>query len=454
MTNVLNIQMLGGFQLSIADDVIDSRSLRVQSLLAFLLLHRHNPQPRQQIASHLWPDSPDSQARANLRKLLHQLKQTLPDAPRFLQIKTDLLQWREDAGYNFDVAQFEKRVSQAKPTPPHQQEALLKQAADLYRGDLLPACYEEWIIPWREQLRQTYGSVLYDLVQLLEEQKKYRNAILYAQQLSQLAPLHEAVYRRLMRLHSLNGDRAGAIETFRHCERLLREELAIEPSAATRELYTQILAASRPKSHRHNLPQQLTSFIGREDELALIAERFRDEDCRLLTLVGPGGVGKTRLGLQAASALIDRFEDSVFFVSLEPVASSGQFVTAVAEALNFSFYSPHDLWQQVIDYLRQKQLLLVLDNFEHLLEVAGLLPDLLHHSEGVNMLITSRERLKLPQEWVLEIAGLPFPANNQDEALEGYGAVRLFLQRARQVRPELVWNEREKRATVRICRIL
>jgi predicted ATPase/DNA-binding SARP family transcriptional activator len=454
MTHALHVQLLGGFHLLHGDEFIDVRSVRIQALLAYLLLHRHGPQPRQQIAAHLWPDSRETQARANLRKLLHQLKKTVPQSDRFLQVDTDALAWRAGAPYSCDVVQFEEATARAGQATGTQQQASLERAVDLYRGDLLPACYDEWIWPLREQLRQTHGEALYELVRLLEARRAFHQAIRFARQLCRFDPLREASHRQLMRLYWLSGDRARAIEAYRRCKQLLRDELAVEPGTATRDLYAQILDDQKPKQPRHNLPQQLTSFVGRADELSIISQRLQDENCRLLTLVGPGGIGKTRLAVQAASQLVDRFEAGVSFVSLEPVSSPDLLVAAFAEALNVSFYEPHDLEQQLLDYLRQKQLLLVLDNFEHLLDAAGWLVDLLERARSVKLLVTSRERLKLPQEWLFQVGGLPGPEGAQDERFQEYGAVQLFLQRARKVRSPWTWTTSEKEAVAHICRQL
>lgn len=454
MMHALHVQLLGGFHLLHGDDFIVVRSVRIQALLAYLLLHRHGPQPRQQIAAHLWPDSRETQARANLRKLLHQLKKTVPQSDRFLQVDADALRWREDAPYSCDVVQFEEATARAGQATGKQQQASLERAVDLYRGDLLPACYDEWIWPLREQFRQTYGEALHELVRLLEARRAFHQAIRYARHLRRFDPLREASHRQLMRLYWLSGDRARAIEAYRRCKHLLHDELAVEPGTATRDLYTQILDDQKAKQPRHNLPQQLTSFVGRADELSIISQRLQDEGCRLLTLAGPGGIGKTRLALQAASQLVDRFQDGVFFVSLEPVSSPDLLVAAFAEALNVSFYEPHALEQQLLDYLRQKQLLFVLDNFEHLLDAAGWLVDLLEQARGVKLLVTSRERLKLPQEWLLQVGGLPRPEDAGDEGFQEYGAVQLFLQRARKVRSPWIWTTSEKEAVIQVCRQL
>ncbi|MBX3085800.1 MAG: helix-turn-helix domain-containing protein [Anaerolineae bacterium] len=178
------------------------------------------------------------------------------------------------------------------------------------------------------------------------------------------------------------------------------------------------------------IPSQSTPFLGRETELAQIADRLTDPHCRLLTLIGLGGTGKTRLAVQAAAARTGDFADGVYFVSLAPVGSSALIVAAIASVLQLSFYGQEDPKRQVVNFLRGKHILLVMDNCEHLLDGIGLLTDLLADSLRVKILATSRERLNLHEEWVLQVEGLSFPAQKTNEEIGRYSAVELFVQTA------------------------
>ena len=212
---------------------------------------------------------------------------------------------------------------------------------------------------------------------------------------------------------------------------------------------------------RHNLPAETTPFIGRDDELAELAQQFADDNARIITILGPGGVGKTRLALEAAAAQLDNFAHGVYWVPLAPVCAlcpEEDLVTTVAEVVGCQFQgenraeSPQmsDVQkQQLLDYLRQKSMLLVMDNFEHVVGAAGLVADILQAAPGVRVLATSRERLNLQGEILVRIQGMDFP---EEEALDNaldYSAVQLFLQSARRVRPDFALSADEYDSTMR-----
>lgn len=202
----------------------------------------------------------------------------------------------------------------------------------------------------------------------------------------------------------------------------------------------------------HNLPPQPTLFIGRTQELAEIDRILTDPACRLLTLVGPGGIGKTRLSLEAAAAHLSAFADGVYFVPLQSLSDADSIMTAVAEAMNFQFLSAGDKKANILRYLEPKQTLLLLDNFEHLLDGAEFVSEMLTAASGLCILITSRERLNLREEWVYEVGGLSVPAA-EAAAFEGYSAVQLFAQNARRVSPGFSLDT-ERASIARICALV
>ncbi len=204
-----------------------------------------------------------------------------------------------------------------------------------------------------------------------------------------------------------------------------------------------------------NLPAPRTSFVGRADELASIDRMLDESDCRLLTLVGPGGVGKTRLALEAAARRIDRYQHGVHFVPLVGVPAPDLLAPAVAESLQFQVDSAHSALparDQLVDYLRERATLLVLDNFEHLLDARDLLIEVIEQAPQVEMLTTSRERLQVQSEWVLDLEGLEV-GNGNGHARES-AAVRLFVDRARQVDSGYTLSDEESPHVERVCRLV
>jgi DNA-binding SARP family transcriptional activator len=302
----LHIQLLGDFRL-----VYDSRPVtsvntpRLQSLLAYLVLHRKAPQARHYVAFLFWPDSTEAQAHTNLRNLLYHLRQALPEADRFLYADNQTLQWQAEAPFTLDVAEFEGALAQAERVEQTgDQVALgtaLEEAVDLYGGDLLPSCYDDWILPERQRLRQAFTEALEGLILMLEGQRDYRAAIGYAQRLLRHDPLHEATCRRLMRLQALSGDRAGALRTYHTCATVLQRELAVEPSPATRQAYERLLQTDRlpapPPAQGLGLAA-VWPLVGRHEEWARLQAAWQAAAAggpSFVLVEGEAGMGKTRL---------------------------------------------------------------------------------------------------------------------------------------------------------------
>ena len=181
----------------------------------------------------------------------------------------------------------------------------------------------------------------------------------------------------------------------------------------------------------HNLPHAAAPFINRTREIAEIAQRLNDANCRLLTLVGPGGIGKTRLAIRVAANCIDQFDDGVYFAPLQPLDSPEFILSAIIDVVSPQSRSGSDLKHQLLQYLREKALLLVLDNFEHLLDGAELLTEILEAAPEVKLLVTSREALNLQGEWRYAVTGLEYPETSAAQQAEAFSAVQLFVERAR-----------------------
>lgn len=468
LTQILHIHLLGHFRLTYGDTTLTTvNTSRLQSLLAYLVLQRHASQPRHHLAFLLWPDTPEAQAHTNLRTLLHRLRQALPEADCFLQADAQTVRWQPNAPFTLDVADFEQALKQANTI------TTLQQAIDFYQGDLLPGCYDDWILPHRERLRQVFSQALEQLSIRLENEHDYPAAIRTTQRLLRHDPLHEVTYRRLIRLHALNGNRAGVQQVYQDCLATLRRELDVAPSPATQQAYERLAYIDTPITQRHNLPVQLIPFVGREEELAQLANLLANPACRLLTIVGPGGMGKTRLAIRAARAQIGVYLHGIYLAPLAATISADFLVSALADALNFAFHGPEDPKIQLLNYLREKEMLLVLDNFEHLLSPsvsspeggikggAGFLVEILTSAPEVKLLVTSRERLNLPGEWLFEIEGLntpppvsPLTGEDTVTKLETYSAVALFLQAARRVQSSFQLTAETRAAVAYLCRLV
>lgn len=206
---------------------------------------------------------------------------------------------------------------------------------------------------------------------------------------------------------------------------------------------------------RYNLPLIATPFVGREEELAEINRLIADSSSRLLTIHGPGGIGKTRLALQAALEHLQDFQHGVYFVDLAAVEEADLIIPAVADAVQFNFFGSDEPEVQLLNYLQSKEMLLVLDNFEHLTEEGvPLLPRILQAAPQVNLLVTSRERLNLREEWLLPLRGLPVPEAVVEDGDTAATSIRLFVQSARRVRPNFRSDVDSLRAIHRICQLV
>lgn len=287
----LHVQLLGDFRLTYDDKPLTRIvHARQQALLAYLLLHRDAPQSRRHLAFLFWPDTDESQALTNLRNLLHKLRRAWPDSENFLQVGTQTIQWHPNAPTTVDVTDFFALAQSSS-------QADLEQAVTLYQGDLLPSCYDEWILPERERLQRVLFDALEKLVAQLASTRQYAEAIGYAQQLVNHDPLREDSYRRLMQLHALNGDRASVMHVYHTCVTTLQRELKIEPSPPTQQLYERLLNFQPPQSPRH-VHATAIPLVGREQEWAQLREAWEKIAVRrphLVLIKGEAGIGKTRL---------------------------------------------------------------------------------------------------------------------------------------------------------------
>jgi DNA-binding SARP family transcriptional activator len=305
--SVLQIQLFGNLSVRYQNARLNNlNSPRLQSLLAYLLIHMDIPQPRTQLAFLLWPDSTEVQAHTNLRNLFYLLKRALPNSDQILGGDSHTLCCYSGSDVSLDIHEFENSINEALKAEQTENLELARSTLEavvvLYRGDLFQNCYEDWILSERSRLRQLYIRTLEHLILLQEKQKAYDRAIQSAQQLLRFDPLHEPTYVQLMRLFTLSDDRAGAIQAYHTCYITLYRELQVEPSPATRQFYEQLIAKQwkmvslNEMTHPESiLPQQLVGWQGEWDQILSAWSTARKGNSHVVLLTGDNGIGKTRL---------------------------------------------------------------------------------------------------------------------------------------------------------------
>ena len=304
-----------------------------------------------------------------------------------------------------------------------------------------PVTFGEWLRQQRNQLNLTRGQ--------FAERVGCSVALLRKIEDGERRPSTQIAELIANSLNIPEADRATFV-------RVARGELNVERLPAVLKPSTASTATAPPL--RINLPVLPTPLIGRQRDVEELSQLLRDPSCRLLTLIGPGGVGKTRLAIETASAMQDVFADGVYFVPLAPVNSTRFIVPVIADAVGFAFQStgPADPKTQLFSHLKEKQALLLTDNLEHLLSEPGieLLAELLANAPQVKLLATSRESVALQGEWVYEVQGLPIPESGRAEESAQDTSVELFLQRARRAHVGFNATPEDYPAIVRICQLV
>ena len=471
MGQKLRVRALGRVELAMdGRPLVELASAKATALLVYLAMTR-TAQARTALAGLLWSDLPEATARANLRLALTKLRRALPG---LLDADRQAVALAPGRPVWVDALEVERLAGAAAGVDAGE----LLAAVQLCRGDLLDGfelpgapLFEDWLVARRATCRSAMLGVMDQAVRGARDDGDAAAGVEVARRLIGLEPLHEEAQRALMWFLAKGGQRGAALAQFETCRYVLREELAAEPSPATLALRDEIahgggfVALGEPLTRQDrpaggpgtDLPQPLTAMVGRRAELARLNQLLDDPACRLVTLVGPGGIGKTRLAVEVAAARRGSHRDGVTFVSFvgtEPGRAEGQrdlVVATVAAALGVSIAVPRDPLELLGDHLAGRELLLVLDNLEQLRDAAEVVAELLLRAPGVQVLATSRRRLGLGAEWLVEVPGLPYPAAGEEAA--GYEAVRLFEARASLVRPgfRLATDAGD---VARLCRLL
>jgi predicted ATPase/DNA-binding SARP family transcriptional activator len=475
----LSLSLLGAFRVTLdGRPVADFATDKARALLAYLAVEADRPHRRDGLAALLWPDQPQRKARQNLRQALSFLRQALGDqdnsAP-ILLVDRETVQLNPECELWLDAVAFEdlmaingghrhRNLATCRPCV-----GRLEQAIELYQGGFLAdflvddsTLFEEWALLKREWFHRQAIGALGRLARFRERRGDFERARECAWRQVALEPWREESHRQLMRLLAYEGQRSAALSQYETCRRVLDDEFGVRPTAETTALYDKIrddgyLHAPEPL---HNLPNDPTPFVGRDSEIEDLDELLANPDCRLLTLVGPGGIGKSRLALRAGHRQVGAFADGVFFVPLAPLSSADLVPSAIADVLGLAFQDRLDLREQFLSYLKDKEMLLVLDNLEHLMEEVGLLVEILRRCSKVVLLVTSRERANVREEWVYTVSGLTYPdleLENRDElseALVGCSAIELFVQSAQRANRHFALSEEEIPHVVRICQLV
>ena len=482
---MLQLSLLGSPQITLDGNTVTALASAKSHALLYYLAAMDRPQSRLALAGLLWSNKSDSEARMNLRQALYQLRQVLPDYVKATRQEVQLVRAE---GLGVDVQLFAAMLKSGLTGDMER----LQTAVDQYQGDFLAGFFvddapefEEWQLVERERLRSLAIQAMHQLSTHYMQERLVGSGLLVTRRLLEVEPWREESHQLLIRLLAWDGQMSAALAQYEQCRQLLADELGVEPSPETEALVVQIRAREKegepepllmrennvgerplpsPIAESPTLPQTHTVFIGRERELAEMAALVTQSATRLLTVVGPGGMGKTRLTLALVEKLLEdqSFTDDIYFVPLEGLEIEGnvpvadRISLAIARTMNLTLTTGEEgASHHLLAVLRQKKLLLVLDNFEHLLEGAKWVALLLKAAPLVQVVVTSRERLNLYGEQVLPLRGLAMPGGDErGDMAVATDAIELFIHAAQRVRPDFQLLQEDRAILVQLCRFL
>jgi len=460
---MLEVCLLGRFEVKYGTEVIPITSRPAQSLFAFLILNAESVHRREKLAGLLWPESLEKTARDNLRHALWRIRKALPKKQEIEYFLTDDLSigFNGSAEYRLDVTELGSLNADATSNE-------LMKILSVYEGALLPGFYDEWVMSEREHLSSIFEHHMARLISLLQGEKRWLDILDWGERWIRLGQKPEPAYRALMSAHAAKGDMSKVAAIYERCVNSL-SELGVEPSEQTKILYERLKSGkgfpeTRPairSSEKYarlpdtNLPSPITSFIGRKREVEEIVRLMSQN--RLVTLTGVGGVGKTRLAIQLSRSMLEEFDDGVWWVELAPLMDETLIPQAVARVLGVRETPAQLLTESLKTFLREKQLLLVLDNCEHLIDTcAQFAHDLLTQCAKLKILSTSREALEVMGELEYQVQPLSLPVPERltimDILLE-YEGIRLFAERSN-AKSGFTLTEQNATSVISICQQL
>jgi len=459
---------------------------KTSALLAYLLVTKRE-QSRDALANLFWPDLNEKDSKNNFRVALARISKRLgtTDKP-FLLADRKTVQFNPEAIMDIDIHQFEKSINGSK-IHEHNSRAgcascckALTKAVALYQaefmqGFFLEGCdtYDEWQLLSREQYHLEALTALNDLSTFHETNGNYLEAEKHTRRQLSLEPLSEEAQRRLLRLLSFQDKRNAALEHFQSYQDYLLKELEVEPEDETVNLFHQIQTGmlekpklkNTPKTQMqpgidelelragiHNLGTDTTPFFGREDEVLKLREYLAEK--RLITILGIGGTGKTRLATELARTQINSFHDGVFALRLAPLQNPEDIPTVLAEALKFNFQQGADFKSQVLNQIKDKNMLFVMDNFEHLIEGRSIIQDILQAAPEIKIIVTSREKLNLSTEAAYKLSGLSYPNEGETQSEVVHSSTQLFIETAKWAQLDFKLDLLDLRHIDKICQIV
>ena len=425
---MLRLTTLGGLHVSLNEQPVTFAARRAEVLFVYLAMTDQTHE-REALATMLWDDRTQKQSLANLRSLLAQLPAEIKP---YLTTTRRTITFFPAAPVWLDAALYANRFGNSLATTTPEEAELALYQGDFLHGVFVPESrgLEEWIALTRERLRQIALNVYRQTALAALHERRYEAGILAARQLVALDPLRETSQRLLMRLQARAGDFNAALRQYADLQALLAEELGVAPATETRRLAERVHAARTRPAGVQPLTHHLTPFVGRQQEMVTISELLEQRECHLLNLIGTGGAGKTRLALAAAAMVEQDHWHGAVFVPLADLSEATALVGAIAQQVGCPLIARGDPQTQLLAFLENRELLLILDNIEHLLPEALSLLQALLRLEHVKLLVTSRERLRLSLEHTFVVNGLALDGPESE-------AVALFQRCARRVQPDL-----------------